>query len=89
MKALFEALRHAIFIGEPTWAWRRRITVSGGLLALAGVANSIWWDADIAHASMVMTNCAALFTAILAAFGTMAVVDDHLKRKAEAEREQS
>jgi hypothetical protein len=80
---MWRALSAAVFIGDPNWAWRRRVTFSGCAVFLAGVANAIWFDHDIAHASMVMTNCVAGFGATLAIYATLATGDDHLKRKAD------
>lgn len=77
-------LAHAIFRGDPAWAWRRRLTLSGGLMFLAGMANSIWFDADLAHASMVMPNCVTGFLGIFGAYAAAVVTDDHLKRNAGA-----
>jgi hypothetical protein len=77
---MWRALSNAIFIGDPNWAWRRRATFAGCAVFLAGVAHAIWFDHDIAHASMVMTNCATGFGATLAIYVGMSTGDDHLKR---------
>jgi hypothetical protein len=76
------AIAERIFVGEPGWTWRRRITVTAALTFITGILNSIFFDSELAHAAMVMSNCSTGLVGTLATFGTMAVVDDHLKRKA-------
>jgi hypothetical protein len=83
MGHLLHALGRAIFTGNREWAWRRRGAISGGAMGLAGIATAIWWDTDIAHSSMVMTNSITLFLGSLTAYTGAVVVDDHLKRKVE------
>jgi ABC-type Fe3+-siderophore transport system permease subunit len=77
---MWRALSDAIFIGDPNWAWRRRVTFAGCAVALAGVIHATWFDHDIAHASMVMTNSWTAFAATLAIYVGMSTGDDHLKR---------
>jgi hypothetical protein len=81
--ALWQALGNAIFTGERTWAWRRRMVFAGCAVFLAGVVHSSWFDPDLAHATMVMTNCATGFGATLGIYVGLAVTDDHLKRETE------
>ncbi len=80
---MLHLLARHIFVGEPGWSWRRRITLSAAAAFLTGIVNSIFVDHDLAHASMVMSNCSTGLVGTLATFGTMAVVDDHLRRKTE------
>jgi hypothetical protein len=81
MMSLLHTLSRAIFTGNREWAWRRRGAISGGVTFLAGVIHSIWFDHDIAHASMVMTNCVTGFTAVIGVYTGAVVTDDHLKRR--------
>ena len=84
---LFGHLWKAIFVGDPTWAWRRRIAVSSTAVMLAGVLNSTFWDHDVAHASIVLTNCIAGLSAVMTIYVGGVVTDEHLRRKTEAEGE--
>lgn len=79
--SLWRAFGRSIFVGDRNWAWRRRMAFAGCGTFLAGIFHSIFLDHDIAHASMVMTNCVAGFGATLATYAGLAVADDHLKRK--------
>lgn len=81
MNALHQ-LAAAIFVGDPRWAWRRRVTFAGCAVFLSGVVHSIFFDSDLAHASMVMTNCVAGFGATLTIYAGLSTADDHLRRKA-------
>ena len=74
-------LAGAVFTGEKSWAWRRRVTFTGCIVFLAGVINSIWFDPNLAHATMVMSNCQTGFGATLVTYTGLAVVDDHMKRR--------
>ena len=78
-------LLRAIFPhSDPTWQWRRRMAFAGCGVFLSGILKVIWWSGDIAHDSMVMTNCAAGFGATLALYAGLAVADDKFKRDSEA-----
>lgn len=81
---MFKALLAGIFVGDVNWAWRRRVAVSSAAVMLAGILHSIFWDHDMAHATMVMSNCQAGILAILTIYVGGAVWDDHNKRKVEA-----
>ena len=83
MTSLLHQLGRAVFTGDRSWAWRRRAALSGVATSLAGVIKAAFFDTDIAHASMVMTNCIGLFTVAMGAYTGAVVVDDHLKRKTE------
>lgn len=80
--SLLHTLSRAIFTGDKSWAWRRRMSLSGAAVGLAGFCHGTWFDHDIAHASIVLTNAIALFAAAVGAYTGAIVVDDHLKRKA-------
>jgi N-acetylmuramoyl-L-alanine amidase len=55
---MWRALSSALFpASDPTWAWRRRMAFAGCGTFLAGIIHSTCFDFDIAHSSMVMTNC--------------------------------
>lgn len=85
----WQALYSGFFAGERSWAWRRRMVFIGCAVFLAGVVNSIWFDQDLAHATMVLTNCATGFGATLTIYAGLAVVDDNLKRETERKAAQS
>lgn len=80
---MWRALGAAIFTGDRSWAMRRRMVFAGCAVFLAGVVHSIWFDGDLSHATMVMTNCATGFGATLTIYVGLAVTDDHLKRETE------
>ncbi len=80
---IWQTLAGAVFTGEKSWAWRRRMVFAGCATFLAGVIHAIWFDHDLAHATMVMTNCATGFGATLAIYVGLAVTDEHLKRETE------
>ncbi len=77
---MWRALGAGIFTGDRSWAWRRRVTFAGCAVFLAGIANSIWFDHDLAHATMVMTNCCVGFAGTLTIYAGLSTVDDHLQR---------
>ncbi len=83
---MWQSLHHAIFLpgSDPTWSWRRRMAFAGCAVFLSGVLKTIWWPGDIAHDSMVMTNCVTGFGATLALYAGLAVADDKFKRDSEA-----
>lgn len=85
---ILRALSHAIFTGDREWAWRRRIVLWGCLVYLAGIVNAIWFDRDLAHATMIMGACSTGFAATLATYVGLAVADDHLKRETARKAEQ-
>ena len=70
----------AVFIGDTQWAWRRRIAVSGAGTMLVGILHSIFFDENLAHASMITTNCVTGFGVIMSIYVGGVVGDDHLKR---------
>lgn len=80
---MWRQLCRAIFTGDRHWAWRRRAIFASVMTCLAGIIHSIFFDHDLAHSSMVMTNCATTLLATLGIYTGAAVTDDHLKRKAE------
>jgi hypothetical protein len=82
--SLWRHLCKALFVGDPNWTWRRRSAISGGVMALAGFAHGVWFDAEIAHAAMVVTNSIALFMGCLGTYTAAVVTDEHLRRRSEA-----
>jgi hypothetical protein len=74
-------------IGDPAWAWRRRVIFAGSLVFLSGVAKAIWLPTDIARDSMLITNCGALFTATLGIYAGLTTIDDHNIRETERKSE--
>lgn len=86
---MWQHLSKAIFTGERSWAWRRRMVFAGCAVFLGGVANSIWWDHDVAHATMVMSNCTTGFATTLATYVGLAVADEHLKRETDRKAAQT
>lgn len=82
--SVLRGLAASIFVGDVTWAWRRRMAFAGCGVFLAGVVHSIFFDRDLAHAAMVMTNSVAGFGATLTIYAGLAVADDKFKRDTEA-----
>lgn len=83
---MFQALAHAIFAGERNWAWRRRVAITTSFTFQAGILYAIFGDHDLAHASMVMSNCVTGQAGVLAIYVGGGVADDHFKRQAENQR---
>jgi hypothetical protein len=79
---MFKFLRHAIFVGDPTWAWRRRLLFTGCAMALAGVATAQWFTPDTAWAAVLLAQSWAAFGATAAIYAGLATYDDNQKRKA-------
>lgn len=80
---MWQAMGNAIFTGERSWAWRRRMAFAGCGIFLAGCIHGIWVDPVLEHASMVLTNCITGFGATLTIYVGLAVTDEHLKRETE------
>lgn len=78
---MFKVFLKAIFVGDANWAWRRRVALSSAAVMLAGILNSIFWDKDLAHATMIMTNCMTGLTLVFTVYVGGAIVDDQYKRK--------
>lgn len=79
---MLRALLAGIFVGDVNWAWRRRVAVCGGVVMLAGILNSTFWDPNLEHARMVMEHCQTGFLAIMTIYVAGACYDDHSKRRA-------
>lgn len=73
-------LLDAVFSGDPNWRWRRRITISTALVMHAGLIYSFFFDPDLAHATMVTSNCITGVIAVLTIYVGGGVTDDHLRR---------
>jgi hypothetical protein len=85
---MFQTLLRAIFVGDPEWAWRRRVTFAGCAVALWGVIHAILFEPDHAWGAVVLTNCWAAFGATLTIYATLATYDKHSERKIEAGKAQ-
>lgn len=79
--SLWRLLGAAIFTGERSFAWRRRVTFAGCAMALAGVAKAVWWTPDKQWAAVLLAQSWAAFGATLAVYVAAAGFDDHQKRK--------
>jgi hypothetical protein len=77
---MWGAISRAIFVGDPNWAWRRRVTFVGCTVFLGGIINSIWFDHDPVHSTMVMSNCQVGFLGTLGIYAGFATANDHLQR---------
>ena len=84
---MFHVILKAIFVGDAQWAWRRRVALSSAAVMLAGILNSIFWDRDLAHATMIMTNCMTGLTLVFTVYVGGAVWDDNNKRKVDPSQE--
>ena len=81
---MLRSILGAIFVGDVNWAWRRRVAVSTTAVLLAGILNSIFWDHDLAHSTMVMNSCVEGLWLVFTIYVGAAVIDDHMKRRVEA-----
>jgi hypothetical protein len=81
---MWRSIAHAVFTGDRHWAWRRRAIFVSVMTCLAGMLHATFGDPDLAHASMVMSNCTTTLIAVLGIYTGAAVTDDHLKRKTDA-----
>lgn len=79
--SFWQRFSDAIFTGERSWAWRRRITFAGCIVALASVAKAVWWESDKAWAAVLLAQSWAAFGATMALYVAAAGYDDHQKRK--------
>jgi hypothetical protein len=75
----------ALFPGHGHWIWRRRTAVASAAVMLACILHSAFVDRDLAHATMVMTNCQEGLALVLSIYVGGAAWDAHLKRKVEAQ----
>lgn len=80
---MWQALANGIFIGDRNWAWRRRVTFIGCAMALAGVAQAVWFEPDHAWGAVVLSQSWTAFGATLAIYAGLAVADDKFKRDSE------
>lgn len=80
---MFRAFLNGIFVGDVQWAWRRRVAVTSAAVMLAGIINSIFFDHDLAHATMVMSECMTGISLVFTIYVSGAVADDHFKRRGE------
>ena len=82
MSGFWSSLSAAIFTGDREWAWRRRVAISSAATMLAGIINSAFFDHDLAHATMVMSNCQTGLALVLSIYVAGAITDDKFKRDA-------
>lgn len=80
---MWRALSASVFIGDPAWAWRRRVIFAGCALALAGVVQAVWIEKDHAWGAVVLAQSWTAFGATVAIYVGLAVTDEHLKRETE------
>lgn len=79
--SLWRFIGAAVFTGERSWAWRRRVTFVGCSVALWGVVHAIKFEPDHAWGAIVLTACSGLFLSTLGVYYGAAGYDDHQKRK--------
>ena len=79
----------AIFVGEKSWAWRRRVLFTGCAVALSGVATAQWFTADTAWAAVLLAQSWTAFGATAALYAGLATYDDQKKRQNGAAPEQN
>lgn len=77
---MWAAFRAAFFVGSPEWAWRRRLTITAAATMLTGIIHSIFFEHDLAKATMVMGHCQTGLATILGLYIGGAVVDDKFRR---------
>jgi hypothetical protein len=74
-----------LFPDDGSWVWRRRVAVASSLVMMAGIVNSIFFDRDLAHSTMVMDRCQEGLALVLTIFVAGYVIDSHSRRKAESQ----
>lgn len=79
---MFRALRNVVFIGDPSWAWRRRVLFTGCAVALACVVHATWFEPDKAWAAVLLAQSWTAFGGTAALYAGLATYDDNKKRKA-------
>ena len=85
---MWSAIGNAIFTGERSWAWRRRVIFAGCTLALASVVQAVWFEPDHAWGAVVLAQSWTAFGAVLAVYVGGALTDDHFKRESERKAQQ-
>lgn len=86
---MWAAFRAAFFVGSPEWAWRRRLTITAAGTMLAGIIQSIFFEPDLAKATMVMGHCQTGLATILGLYIGGAVADDKFKRDSARQQQRS
>jgi len=79
----WQTLGNAIFTGDREWAWRRRMALASGFTMLACILNSTFWDHDLQHSSMVMTNAIAGLGLVMTIYVGGSIADAKFKRDTE------
>jgi hypothetical protein len=78
--SLWRALGDAIFTGDREWAWRRRVAITSAAVMHACIIDASFFDKDLAHSTMVMSNALQGLTLVMTIYVAGAVVDDKFKR---------
>jgi hypothetical protein len=65
---------------DPDWTWRRRMAFGGCGVFLGGVVHGVWFEPDLARATMVITQCSLGFGGTLGAYLGIATWDDKNRR---------
>lgn len=79
--SLWRLLGAAIFTGERSWAWRRRVTFAGCTVFLYGIVYAIRFEPDHAWGAVILSQCSLGFLSTLGIYAGAAGYDDHQKRK--------
>jgi hypothetical protein len=79
--SFLERLGDAIFTGERSWAWRRRMAFAGCSVFLWGIVYAIRFEPDTARMTAILSFCVPGFGTTFAAYAGLAGLDDHLKRE--------
>jgi hypothetical protein len=88
MAAPLSAFLNWLHIGDPDWAWRRRVIFTACLVQIVGILKVIFWPHDPAHDSLVMTACQGGLLGVLGIYVGLSTVDDHNKRETERKASQ-
>lgn len=78
-----------LHIGDPQWAWRRRVIFAACLVQIAGILKVIFWTGGPVHDSLVMTACQGGLLGVLGIYVGLSTVDDHNKRETERKATQT
>lgn len=54
---MLRALAAAALFARGTWFWRRVMALAAAAVELTGILHATFGDHDLAHATMVMSNC--------------------------------
>ena len=77
---LWQALGNAIFTGDREWAWRRRVAITSAVVWHACIIKAAFFDADIAHSTMVMSNAVPGLALVMTIYVGGSIADAKFKR---------